>query len=285
MTSGYSGFQPKKHDGSPGKPREATRFAMNVTQFYITGTEGWCSRYSKRAFKTPARKSRLASLFEHGGFSPTWTIPEIPHSTTGTKERQRLHRDNPPDIVQPLSLPPFPSKYEPPPLPPSAKRRRRLQRGNERWRLERYSATSFLEGGDFAGGVDSLSFLKEVPKRPLRLFFLFEIWLILELEKKTKLFGEINYRNHETLQFGKLLVFVSDFGDAENSSDTATTGQLLHLAKQWLFKFLELHHGTHKWWFRRWTSFSSQVIFRFHARNPYWIRVVNSEYLEHWVHQ
>lgn len=50
---------------------------MNVTQFYITGTKGWCSKFSKWAFKTPARKSRVASLFEHGGFNPTWTIPAL----------------------------------------------------------------------------------------------------------------------------------------------------------------------------------------------------------------
>lgn len=104
VTSCYSGFQPKKHDGSPGKPRETTGFAKNVTQFYISGTESWCSRSSKWAFKAPARKSRLANLFENGGFSPTWTIAEIRHLTTGTKERQRLHwnvsqkdtLDNPP---------------------------------------------------------------------------------------------------------------------------------------------------------------------------------------------
>lgn len=105
-----------------------------------------------------------------------------------------------PTFSNPFHCHPFHPKYKPLPLPPSAKRRGRLQRGNERWRLERYSATSFLEGSEpttlgwlFGRRCWRFVFFKNVPKNGLwGCFSLFEIWLILEFENKTKLFGEFS---------------------------------------------------------------------------------------------
>ena len=245
VTSCYSGFQPKNHHGSPGKPRETTGFAKNVTQFYITGNslKVDVQAIQNERLKPPQQRAVWQAFLntvvsaQLEQFQKCYIRPQEPKNGNAFIEMspKKTPLTTRPHILPPLSLPPFPLKIRTP-SPPSAKRRGRLQRGNERWRLERYSATSFLEGGEpttlgwlFGRRRWRFVFFKNVPKMAFEVVFLcLRFDWYWSLKKNKVVWG--NLAKPWNFAIWKPLVFVSDFGDAKNSSETATTGQLLHLA-------------------------------------------------------
>lgn len=203
VTSCYSGFQPKKHHGSPGKPRVCEE--CHAILHHWNSLKVDVQTIQNERLKPPQQRAVWQAFLntvvsaQLEQFQKCDIRPQEPKNGNAFIEiYPKRHPWQPaPTFSNPFHCHPFHSKYKPPPLPPSAKRRGRLQRGNEGWRLERYSATSFLEGGEpttlgrlFGRRCWRFVFFKNVPKNGLwGCFSLFEIWLILEFEKK--MFGEI----------------------------------------------------------------------------------------------